>query len=213
MNFNLNSYKAALIDVSIIMDKIIILKLKTLFTILLFIQVFPGISFSGDTARYQVTPEILFGLINGIEISDGRGIYKPGISFQLGADLQATQKLHFQTGFGFEKFKDEIFIPLFLGFNGMLQKDEHTPYLSIQAGYALASNKNFNSYAKYNYLGGLFFSPGFNYKFSFNGKFSLILSVAFKHQFAYIKYMNNDLKYKEDLNFNLLTFRTGFFFR
>lgn len=166
-----------------------------------------------DSLPIQFTPELRSGVLMGLEISDGRGIYKSGGYAHLAGDFRITNKVHYRFGAGLEKLRDETFIPIMIGFAGMLQKDNNTPYISIDAGYAFGFNDKVKSFRNYQYNGGLFFSPGINYKLSVRNKFSVVMNATLKHQFASVEYMIGNTHYTEDLNFNFMMLGAGIYFR
>jgi hypothetical protein len=163
---------------------------------------------SSKSANLHHTLELGYSL--GGQISNDNFIYKAGLHGQYTADFQVSSRVYYGAGIGYEKLDQETFIPLFASFKGLLKKKDSTPYLTAQLGYALGSNKNLYSYQGYSYRGGILFSPGFGYKLSVKDKYSILLSVNYKHQFAKIKYKSLDNHtYEDNLNFDLLTFRIG----
>ncbi len=150
------------------------------------------------------------GLTVGGQLTNENFVYKSGFLVQYTADMQASSRVYYGLGTGLEKFNDETFIPLFASFKGMLKKKDNTSFLAAQLGYAIGSSRKFNQYTNYDFNGGMFFSPGYGYRFSVGDAFSVLCSIHYKHQFAKIRYENFDRKtYKESLNYDLISFRIG----
>lgn len=158
-------------------------------------------------------PEVQAGIIMGGEISDGRFIHKSGKLLELIANFRFSNRVYYGFGGGVEVFKEETFIPVYVHFKGMLNKTSSTSFITAQIGYAAAENKSIYSFTNYQYSGGIFFSPGWGYRLNVKDKYSLMLGINFKHQFANIKYKTDYGKeFKEVLSFNLISFRLGVFF-
>jgi hypothetical protein len=150
------------------------------------------------------------GYTIGGQVSNDNFIYKAGLLGQYTADFQVSTRVFYGAGIGYEKLGQETFIPIFASFKGLLKKKDSTPFLTAQMGYALGSNKNMYSYEGYSYRGGILFSPGFGYKLNVRDKYSILVSVNYKHQFARIRYKTlDDHTYADNLNYDLLSFRIG----
>jgi hypothetical protein len=153
------------------------------------------------------------GFSIGGQLSNDNFVYETVKLVQYTAYVQASTRVYYGIGMGYEKFDKETFIPLFASFKGLLKKKDSTPYLTAQLGYAFGSNSNLYNYEGYSYRGGILFSPGFGYKLSVKDKYSILFSVNYKHQFAKLRYKTLDNHiYREEINFDLLSFRVGVLF-
>lgn len=166
-----------------------------------------------DDEKITFHPEVQAGVIVGGEISDGRFIHKAGKLIELIANFRFSNRVYYGFGGGVEIFKEETFIPIYVHFKGMLNKTANTSFITAQIGYASAENKSVYSFTNYQYSGGIFFSPGWGYRLNVKDKYSLMLGINYKHQFANIKYKTGyGTEIKEVLSFNLISFRLGIFF-
>jgi hypothetical protein len=166
---------------------------------------------AGKSVNLHHTFELGYSL--GGQVSNDNFIYKAGMMGQYTADFQASSRVYYGAGIGYEKLDQQTFIPLFASFKGLLKKKDSTPFLSAQLGYALGFDKNMYSYQGYSYRGGILFSPGWGYKLSVKDKYAILFSVNYKHQFAKIRYKALDNhRYEDNLNFDLLSFRIGVMF-
>ncbi len=146
----------------------------------------------------------------GIQQSNEQVITQSGLVGSYTAQLRVSNRIYYGLGFGYEQFEYETFLPIYLDFKGKLRKKDNSPYLSTQLGYAIGSNDSYLQFVDYTYRGGLFFSSGVGYKFSVKDRFSCLMSVAYKHQFAHVRYETFDGEtYREELNFDLVMFRFG----
>ncbi len=164
----------------------------------------------GEKAKLKVHHSLEGGLILGGQITNEVFVYKAGFSLTYAAEVQFSSRVYYGAGLGVDKFREETFYPLFASFRGMLRKKDNTPFLAAQFGYAFASNRNYGRFEGYDFDGGVVFSPGLGYRFSVGDKFSGLMGVYYKHQFAQAEYRTYDgFRFRTPLSYNLISFRVG----
>ncbi len=164
----------------------------------------------GGKSKVKVHHSLEGGLVIGGQLSNEVFVYKSGISLVYAAEVEFSSRVYYGAGLGVDKFREETFYPLFASFRGMLRKKDNTPFLAAQFGYAFASNRNYGRFEGYDFDGGVVFSPGLGYRFSVGDKFSGLMGVYYKHQFAQAEYRTYDgFRFRTPLSYNLISFRVG----
>jgi hypothetical protein len=166
-----------------------------------------------DSVKTSFHPSLAIGVITGVETGSSRVVFRSGKTFELRGEFKKNNKVFYGLSAGVDLLKDETFIPIGLTFRGKTRKKDNSPFLSAQLGYAFTSNAKTFSYINYSYHGGVFFSPGFGYFIKAGNHLNVLLSLDYKHQFAYIEYKGaNDAVFKENLDYNFIAFRASFVF-
>jgi hypothetical protein len=164
----------------------------------------------GEKSKVKVHHSLEGGLVIGGQLSNEVFVYKSGISLVYAAEVEFSSRVYYGAGLGVDKFREETFYPLFASFRGMLRKKDNTPFLAAQFGYAFGSNRDYGGFEGYDFRGGVVFSPGLGYRFSVGDKFSGLLGVHYKHQFAQAEYRTYDgFRFRTPINYDLITFRVG----
>jgi hypothetical protein len=164
----------------------------------------------GEKSKLKVHHSLEGGLTLGGQITSEVFVYKSGISLAYAAEVQFSSRVYYGAGLGLDKFREETFYPVFASFRGMLRKKDNTPFLAAQFGYAFASNRNYGRLEGYDFDGGVVFSPGLGYRFSAGDKFSGLMGVYYKHQFAQTEYRTYDgFRFRIPVSYNLISFRVG----
>ena len=163
-----------------------------------------------EKSKLKVHHSLEGGLVIGGQLSNEVFVYKSGISLAYAAEVEFSSRVYYGAGLGVDKFREETFYPLFASFRGMLRKKDNTPFLAAQFGYAFGSDRSYGAFEGYDFRGGVMFSPGLGYRFSVGDKFSGLLGVHYKHQFAQAEYRTYDgFRFRTPLNYDLITFRVG----
>ena len=164
----------------------------------------------GEKSKPAVHHSLEGGLAIGGQLSNEVFVYKSGISLTYAAEVAFSSRVYYGAGLGMDKFREETFFPLFASFRGMLRKKDNTPFLAAQFGYAFGTHRSYAGFEGYDFRGGVVFSPGIGYRFSAGGKFSGLLGVYYKHQFAQAEYRTYvGFRYRTPLNYDLVSFRVG----
>ncbi|HEX8529285.1 MAG TPA: hypothetical protein VF646_04660 [Cytophagales bacterium] len=164
----------------------------------------------GEKSNFVVHHSLEGGLAIGGQISNEVFVLKSGISLAYAAEVEFSSRVYYGLGLGMDKFREETFFPVFGSFRGMLRKKDNSPFLAAQFGYAFGSHRNYAAFEGYDFRGGVVFSPGLGYRFAVGDKFSGLMGVYYKHQFAQAEYRTYDgFRYRSPLNYDLVCFRVG----
>ncbi len=164
----------------------------------------------GEKSGLAVHHSLEGGLAVGGQVSNEVFVLKSGLSLAYAAEVEFSSRVYYGAGLGMDRFREETFFPVFGSFRGMLRKKDNTPFLAAQFGYAFGTNRNYGRFEGYDFRGGVVFSPGVGYRFSVGDKFSGLMGVYYKHQFAQAEYRTFDgFRYRTPLNYNLVSFRVG----
>jgi hypothetical protein len=166
-----------------------------------------------EKSKINIYHSLEGGVTLGGQLSNEVFVYKSGLNLLYTIEAQFSSRVFYGAGLGVDKFNEETFYPLFASFRGLLRKKDNTPFLAAHFGYAFATNRNYNGFEGYDFDGGVLFSPGLGYRFSVGDKFSGLLGVYYKHQFAKSQYRTYDgFNYRTTLNYDLVSFRAGIMF-
>lgn len=154
-------------------------------------------------------PMLELGVLSGGQVSNGLFIYKTAKSIEASMNLKTNEKVFFGIGGGFESYRSDNFIPLFLQFKGLAKKNKSSAFVSIQGGYGIVSSSSTYRLLDIQSKGGVFFSPGIGYNIRLK-KQLILVSLNYKHQFINVKYsVFSDRVYRNEANLHMLSFKAG----
>jgi len=185
-----------------------------IFVLIIFTQV--GILKAGEKDKdpeKSIFHSIDFGFMAGGQSFTQKIINETGWSFNHAVNKKINSKVYYGIGWGYEKLDTESFLPLTVNFTGFLKKKKNAAFMVMQMGYAMAWDTEFTNHDKYSFHGGITFKTGIGRNFEIADRYYLRFSFIYNHQFARLSYLNyEDEKHSENLNFDLISIKTGFMF-
>lgn len=154
------------------------------------------------------------GLLAGGQPDKDQFTYKAGWAGYGGIDIVANKEVRYGIGAGYEDFKEEIMLPVFLEFRGYAKKDKDGMYIHGMLGYTFAWRKTADVAEEFiKYQGGIMVSPAIGYAIRPKNGLEVMISLAYRHQFMHTEINNNaGSVYHERLDYDFLSFRMGLAF-
>jgi len=179
------------------------------FIIFLFSLPLVGVS-AREEPEFEKFARLEGGLILGGQVVNDVLVYTPGVNLNYTYSIKTGNNSCFGIGAGFSNFKDESFIPVYFDFLGLTGKNRNNSYVNFQAGYAFGSSELYKVFQEYEFKGGICFGIGLGRRFKLNDKFSAVIDLSYRHQFASVRYsLNGTREVENNLNYDMLFMNFG----
>jgi len=163
-----------------------------------------------ESPEFEMSARLEGGLVLGGQIINDGLIYLSGSNLMYTNSIKTSGNSFLGLGAGFYNFRNETFIPFVFDFFGFTGKSKNKPFLNFQAGYSLGFSDLYKNYSDYNFKGGLCFSAGLGKCFAISNRFSALISISYRHQFAHVRYTYSGVsEIESDLNYDMLLFTFG----
>ncbi len=165
-----------------------------------------------DSLRTYTRADLSF--IFGGQIHNDNFLYNPGFSFQAVYGIMVNELLGIGAGAGYQVFRNEKFIPVFLEVSGYRKPGKNSSFLKTQAGYSVGWYTGTTGMEGYDYRGGLFFDAGFGRKFPLGRKSDVMFHCSYRHQCARVDYNSpSSREYDQKLHYDMIVIHLGLNFR
>ena len=158
-----------------------------------------------------INTQIEVGGLRGIQLSKTFPILKSGGFAEIGITKSLGDYVQLGLGTAYLKLENERFIPLFLKCIAHKRNQKNSPYFAASIGFARATSADFDNSLYNNYVGKVYFSPGFGYYYKVNKKWGLTAGLSYVLQKVDLENLHSDgeIYHTESLTIDLISFKVG----
>lgn len=148
--------------------------------------------------------------IFGGQIQNDNFLYNPGFGIQGSYGIMINEALGLGAGTGYQAFRNEKFIPVFIEVIGYKKPGVNASFLKMQAGYSIGWYTGNTNTEGYDYKGGFCFDAGFGRKFPVGRRSSVMFHCSYRHQCARIDFTSPvSHEYGQKLHYDMIVILLG----
>lgn len=162
----------------------------------------------------QLKPSVSTGFLTGGRATSSTFYFRGGIGAYAQFNwISAESPIYPSLSIGVEKLTEETLLPLGLEYAIRFSTQPNTGFLMIGGGYAFSFHESYENIPGYEYYGGVFFNPGWGFKWLLKNGSELFVNARYRHQFLKAEFEADGVsEYTERFQYMLLQLTTGIIF-